>query len=125
AMQGKQWPTETVEAHIARLYPAYWLKVDLGHKVDHADLMRNVEGSGKNLATAIRFDTARAITELTVLAPDHPWLLSIIAGACAMAGGNIVDAQIFTTTDGHALDTISLSREFERDDDEQRRADRI
>jgi [protein-PII] uridylyltransferase len=125
AMQARQWPAETVEAHIARLYPAYWLKVDLAHKIEHADLMRDVEGSGKNLATSTRFDTARAVTELTVLAPDHPWLLSIIAGACAMAGGNIVDAQIFTTTDGHALDTISLSREFERDDDEQRRADRI
>jgi [protein-PII] uridylyltransferase len=66
-----------------------------------------------------------AVTELTVLAPDHPWLLSIIAGACAMAGANIVDAQIYTTTDGRALDTISVSREFERDDDEQRRANRI
>src|SRR5581483_5226595 len=53
-----------------------------------------------------------------------PWLLSIIAGACAMAGANIVDAQIFTTTDGRALDTISLTREFERDEDEERRAAR-
>jgi [protein-PII] uridylyltransferase len=60
-----------------------------------------------------------------VLAPDHPWLLSVIAGACAAAGSNIVDAQIYTTTDGLALDTISLSREFDRDDDEGRRAIRI
>ncbi len=65
------------------------------------------------------------MTELTVLAPDHPWLLSIIAGACAVAGANIVDAQIFTTTDGRALDTIAVSREFERDEDEARRAARI
>src|SRR6185436_4953086 len=36
-----------------------------------------------------------------------------------------VDAQIFTTTDGRALDTISLSREFEQDDDEARRAARV
>ena len=42
-----------------------------------------------------------------------------------MAGANIVDAQIYTTTDGLALDTISLSREFDRDEDEQRRANRI
>jgi [protein-PII] uridylyltransferase len=65
------------------------------------------------------------VTELTVLAPDHPWLLSIIAGACAMAGANIVDAQIYTTTDGRAVDTISLTREFDRDEDEERRASRI
>jgi [protein-PII] uridylyltransferase len=42
-----------------------------------------------------------------------------------MAGANIVDAQIYTTTDGRALDTISLTREFERDEDEERRANRI
>ena len=67
----------------------------------------------------------RAVTELTILATDHPWLLSIIAGACASAGANIVDAQIYTTTDGRALDTISISREYDRDDDEGRRATRI
>jgi [protein-PII] uridylyltransferase len=65
------------------------------------------------------------VTELTIVAPDHPRLLAIIAGACAGAGGNIVDAQIFTTTDGLALDTISVSRAFDRDEDELRRAGRI
>ena len=65
------------------------------------------------------------MTELTILANDHPWLLSIIAGACASAGANIVDAQIYTTTDGRALDTIAISREYDRDEDEGRRATRI
>ncbi len=73
----------------------------------------------------MHFDAGRGVTELTVLAPDHPRLLSIIAGACANAGANIVDAQIYTTTDGLALDTISLSREFDRDEDEMRRAARV
>ena len=62
---------------------------------------------------------------MTVVAPDHPRLLTGIAGACAAAGGNIVDAQIFTTTDGLALDTIAISREYDRDEDEGRRATRI
>ena len=83
------------------------------------------ETAGKRLATGVGFDAARGVTELTVLAPDHPWLLSIIAGACAVAGANIVDAQIYTTTDGLALDTIAISREFEHDEDEVRRAARI
>jgi [protein-PII] uridylyltransferase len=42
-----------------------------------------------------------------------------------MSGANIVDAQSFTTTDGRALDTIAVSREFDRDEDEERRAARI
>jgi [protein-PII] uridylyltransferase len=77
------------------------------------------------MATSVGFDAARGVTELTVLAPDHPWLLSIIAGACAITGANIVDAQIYTTTDGRALDTITVSREFDREEDEMRRAARI
>ena len=121
----KDWPKDRIESYIAKHYPAYWLKVDLPHKIEHARFVRATEQAAKTLATMTGFDTNRAVTELTVLAPDHPWLLSIIAGACAMAGANIVDAQIYTTTDGRALDTISLSREFERDEDEQRRANRI
>jgi [protein-PII] uridylyltransferase len=121
----KAWPAERLEAYIAKLYPAYWLKVDLPHKIEHAKFVRASEDANKRLATSVAFDAERAVTELTLLAPDHPWLLSIIAGACAMAGANIVDAQIYTTTDGRALDTISLSREFDRDEDEERRANRI
>jgi [protein-PII] uridylyltransferase len=119
------WSPEEVERYIARLYPAYWLKVELPRKVAHARFVRAAERDGCSLATDVGFDAARGVTELTVLAPDHPWLLSYLAGACAAAGANIVDAQIYTTSDGMALDSIAISREFERDEDEARRADRI
>ena len=119
------WPRERLDAYLARHYPAYWLKVDLPHMAAHARFVRAAEEAGKSLATTFAFDASRGVTELTVLAPDHPWLLSILAGACAAAGANIVDAQIFTTTDGRALDTLAVSREFDHDDDEARRAARI
>ena len=119
------WPPEELDAYVARHYPPYWLKVDLPHKVTHAQFVRSAEQAKREVATGVGFDAARGVTELTVLAPDHHRLLSIIAGACAAAGANIVDAQIFTTTDGRALDTISVSREFDRDEDEARRALRI
>ena len=119
------WPPARIDAYVARHYPAYWLKVDLAHKLAHARFVEAAERAKKPLATEVRFDASRGVTELTVLAPDHPRLLSIIAGACANAGANIVDAQIYTTTDGLALDTISLSREFDRDEDETRRAARV
>src|SRR5207237_6909457 len=121
----KDWPPEQIDAYVARHYPAYWLKVDLPHKLAHARFVRASEAAEKSLATAVDLDAARGVTELTVFAPDHPWLLSIIAGACAMGGANIVDAQIFTTTDARALDTIAVSREFEHDEDERRRAARV
>ncbi|MGH6768818.1 MAG: [protein-PII] uridylyltransferase [Xanthobacteraceae bacterium] len=121
----KDWPPALVDAYVARHYPAYWLKVDLPQKVADARFVRAAEEAGKSLATAIKLDSDRGITELTVFAPDHPRLLSIIAGACSMTGANIVDAQIFTTSDARALDTIAVSRGFDRDDDEERRAQRI
>jgi [protein-PII] uridylyltransferase len=120
----KDWEPAAIDRYVARHCPAYWLKVDLPRKVAHAQFLRSAEQAGKTLATSVSYD-AGAVTILTVLAPDHPWLLSVIAGACAAAGANIVDAQIFTTTDGLALDTISISREFELDDDEGRRAIRV
>ena len=121
----KDWPSDRIDACIALHYPAYWLKVDLPHRVAHARFVREAEEAGKTVATAFAFDPARGVTELTVLTPDHPWLLSSLAGSCAAAGANIVDAQIFTTTDGRALDTIAVTREFDQDEDEARRATRI
>ncbi|MFL6825156.1 MAG: [protein-PII] uridylyltransferase, partial [Bradyrhizobium sp.] len=120
-----EWPEQELNAYIARHYPAYWLKVELSRKIRHARFLRASEQAGHKLAINVGFDEARGVTELTILAMDHPWLLSIIAGACASAGANIVDAQIYTTTDGRALDTIAISREYDRDEDEGRRATRI
>jgi [protein-PII] uridylyltransferase len=121
----KDWTQAEIDAYIARHYPAYWLKVDLPHKLAHARFLRAAAATGTKLAIEHAFDPARGVTELTVIAPDHPRLLSIIAGACAASGANIVDAQIYTTTDGLALDTIAVTRAFEQDEDEGRRAARI
>ncbi|KPF62432.1 protein-PII uridylyltransferase [Bosea sp. AAP35] len=119
------WDEAAREAHLARHYPAYWIKVDVAQQEKHARFMRRAETEGRTTTTLVETDQFRGVTELTVLAPDHPRLLAIVTGACAAAGGNIVDAQIFTTTDGLVLDTISLSRAFDLDDDELRRAERI
>lgn len=119
------WSDPEFADYVARHYPAYWLKVDLAHKIQHAQLLYASAVELNSLATEYTTDAFRGVTELTVVAPDHPRLLSIIAGACAVCGANIVDAQVFTTADGLALDTISVSRAFDRDEDELRRAKRV
>ena len=119
------WSDPEFDAYALRHYPAYWLKVDHERQVAHAKLLHAMAREVKSLATEVTTDPYRGVTAVTVVAPDHPRLLTGIAGACAAAGGNIVDAQIFTTTDGLALDTIFVSRAFEREEDELRRGQRI
>jgi len=119
------WPERERARYLKLHYENYLLTVSLEDQLRHAAFIREADAAGRQLATMIRTLEFEAVTEITVLAPDHPRLLSVIAGACAAAGGNIVDAQIFTTSDGRALDTILINREFARDDDERRRAERV
>ncbi len=106
-------------------YDAYLLTVSRDDQIRHMNFIRDADWARKPLATIVSTKQFEAITEITVLAPDHPRLLSIIAGACSAGGANIVDAQVFTTTDGRALDSIFITREFDNDEDEFRRARRI
>ncbi|MGO4706038.1 [protein-PII] uridylyltransferase [Microvirga sp. 2MCAF38] len=119
------WSQADFGAYAARHTPAYWLRADEEQRQKHARFVRESDKAGRTVTTAYETDRFRGVTEFTVLSPDHPRLLAIVTGACAAAGGNIVDAQIFTTTDGMALDTIVLSRAFDRDEDELRRAGRV
>jgi [protein-PII] uridylyltransferase len=119
------WPPADADRYIERHYPDYWLKTEPRKQIEHAELVRRTEKAGEHFATDVRSDAFTAVTELSVLAPNHPRLLALFAGACAAAGANIVGAYISTTRDGFALDTFLLQRAFERDDDELRRAGRI
>jgi [protein-PII] uridylyltransferase len=119
------WPSEDLERFIDRHYPAYWLRTDIEVVAEHARLARDAEAQDKAVVTHISTDAFRGVTEVTLLAPNHPRLLAMVAGACTGAGANIVDAQISTTRDGMALDTIHLEREFDHAEDEQRRARKI
>ncbi|MER2632522.1 MAG: [protein-PII] uridylyltransferase, partial [Rhizobiaceae bacterium] len=119
------WPERARRDYVRRHYDNYLLSVELPDQLRHAEFVREATKAGRQLATMVRTHQFEAVTEITVLAPDHPRLLSVIAGACAAAGANIVDAQIFTTSDGRALDTILISREFDFDEDERRRAERV
>ena len=116
------WSDRDRDTYSKLHYQPYLLSVPLEDQVRHAHFIRRADKAGQALATMVRTHSFHAITEITVLSPDHPRLLTVIAGACAAAGANIADAQIFTTSDGRALDTIHVNREFPNDEDEMRRA---
>jgi [protein-PII] uridylyltransferase len=119
------WGQAEFDAYASRHYAPYWLKIEPERAERHARFIARSDEAGAKLATDVSTDSFRGVTELTVLAADHPKLLSIIAGACAAAGANIMDAHIHTTTDGFALDSIFIGRAFPDDSDELRRAARI
>ena len=119
------WPEAERDRVLDLHYPAYWLRVDEEHQVRHAEFVRRADARKLDFAFETKPMAFEGATEITILAPDHPRLLSVIAGACAASEANIVGAQIFTTTDGRALDTVIIGRAFDDDADEMRRAERI
>ena len=119
------WPADAVEDFIERQYPDYWLRTDLEKQIEHAKLVREANRTGQQLATSFRSDAFKGMTELAILAPNHPRLLALFAGCCSAAGANIIGAQISSTRDGFALDTFLLQRSFSDDNDEERRTERI
>ena len=119
------WSKTDIKKYIELPYAAYFLSTEFKTQLRHMKFLREADEQNLQLATSFETRQFEAITEITVMAPDHPRLLSVIAGACSAAGGNIVDAKIHTTTDGRALDSIFINRAYEDDIDEARRAERI
>ncbi|MBI3451498.1 MAG: [protein-PII] uridylyltransferase [Rhodospirillales bacterium] len=101
-----EWKAAELTHHFSLGYPAYWLSVDTATQVRHARFIR--EAAAMPITIHTRIDRARAVTEITVYTADHPGLFSRIAGAMALSGANIVAAQIFTMTNGMALDTFAI-----------------
>lgn len=106
-------------------YDNYLLTVPYDAQKRHLAFIRDADREKLSFATTVASREFEAITEITLLAPDHPRLLSTITGCCAAAGANIVDAKIFTMRDGRALDSIFITRLYDDVEDEHRRAKNI
>ena len=106
-------------------YDNYLLTVPREDQLRHMEFIRDCDNTDVSFATTVATREFEAVTEITLLSPDHPRLLSTITGCCAATGANIVDAQIFTMKDGRALDSIFINRLYEDEGDEHRRAKSI
>jgi len=119
------WPPDEVATYVARHYDHYWLRAEPELQAEHAKMIRAADQAGQMFAGSIRVKAFEGITEVSFYTPDHPRLLSLIAGACTMCDASIIGAQIFSTRDGRAVDTFRLRRSFTSDEDEKVRATRI
>ena len=89
-----------IAAECARHYAPYWLGFDTRTHAIFADLVRQLAEAEP--AMQIELDLERDATQACFAMSDHPGIFARLAGALALAGGNVVDARTYTTTDGIA-----------------------
>ncbi|MCE9521044.1 MAG: [protein-PII] uridylyltransferase [Alphaproteobacteria bacterium] len=119
------WPEAARVRAISRHYDAYWLALDGAAHEAQARQILAAEEAKATISLTSRTDAFRSVTDVSIYTGDHPGLFSQLAGAVAMCGANIVDAKIFTTSDGMALDLFSIQDSEGRPLSDERRIDRL
>ncbi|MBI1179088.1 MAG: [protein-PII] uridylyltransferase [Alphaproteobacteria bacterium] len=102
------WSDEAFEAYAKRHYDPYWTGTPLEVQVGDARLVASADAADEKYRMAAVSDTFQDATDLTIYTQDHPGLFARIAGAIALLDASIVDAKIFTTKDGMALDHFTI-----------------
>ena len=102
------FPAEAQARALSRHADGYWLAFDADALESHARLMRVADEAKEPLAIGAVNDTFQSISEIVVYTADTPGLFSRLAGAISVSRGSIVDAKIFTTSDGYALDVFRV-----------------
>ena len=102
------WSDVEIAQYVERHEPGYWLGMTKEAQLRHAKLVHDAEQKGKFLTLDFNIDHFRARTELNVYATSHPGVFMNICGALATCGVSIVDAHIFTTRDGMAVDMLGF-----------------
>lgn len=120
-----RWPARRFDPHAARFSDAYWIAEPAETHARNARLMNDADKNGQKVGVAAHVDDARDMTEVTIYAKDRRGLFMRITGALAELGANIVDAKIFTTSDGMALDNFTVQDTEGKPFDEPRKLARI
>jgi [protein-PII] uridylyltransferase len=100
------WSQAAIDAYLARHDQRYWLRFPPDELVRHACLIGEADRTRAPLTLDFKVDPFRARTEILLYTADHPGLFMKVAGALALSGVSIVDAHIFTTADGMAVDVL-------------------
>jgi [protein-PII] uridylyltransferase len=103
---------DNARAFLARLPEAYVLAFDVDAMCMHESLLRD--------APTVRCEpTAEGHVAITVVAQDRPGLLVTLAGALTVCGLDVLEASLFGTTDGFALDVFRGADPFGRVADDE------
>jgi len=108
----RHWKEDAIERAVERHTDAYWLGIDPETQVRQAHLLRDADAKRDAGEPGFAYDAKtiadQGATEVTVIAADRTGLFAALTGAIAASGGNVMEAKIFTTNDGLALDTFLI-----------------
>jgi [protein-PII] uridylyltransferase len=99
---------EARDCAVAHHSDTYWGSFEPDVQAQHARLVARLQTDGDRLVLSAKSDAFRSVTEIVVATADQPGLFALLAGAITGSSGSIVDAKIFTTSDGIALDVFSV-----------------
>ena len=118
-----QLPSDKFAAFAKTLPDAYWIAEP--DDIIERNARHLLSNAGTELAIDACFYPDRGATLVTVFAADHPGLFYRIAGAIHLAGGNIIDARIHTSSDGMAVDNFLIQDPLGRPFQEQSQLNRL
>ena len=110
------WSARKFETYRKRFPESYWVAEADDVLANNA---RQIDAEGDQpLSVKATVYPARGATLVTILMADHPGLFYRMAGAIHLAGGSIIDARIYTTRDGLAIDNFLVQDPLGRPFDE-------
>jgi len=112
-------PEDAIETHMHGMSRAYVLAFSTNDLIRHFALMAEPLATG-DIRTHVAASGQPGLSDLTLVAADRPGLFSIVSGALALNGINVVSAQIHTRSDGAALEVFRVRPSMDSSIDENR-----
>ncbi len=104
------WVAADRDRHVGALPDAWWIAETADVQVLNARHLIAAATDRRRVTVSSAIDAGRAATLVGVVAPDGPGLFGRIVTAISAAGGNIIDARVYTGSDGRALDNILVQK---------------
>jgi [protein-PII] uridylyltransferase len=98
---------QAVKAHLAMMSDRYLETTGVQRMAEHLRMLQGLAAS--RVVTELFHHPDLGSSDLVVVTRDLPGLFSLIAGALAAHGVNIISAQILTRADGIAIDTFQVN----------------
>ena len=102
------WPKERVDRFVELAPGGIWHAFDVPQLARLARLFSRAETGNEDIAVDTQIEHEAGYTQVAVITKDRKGLFAALAGAIAATGGTILDAKIFTFSNGWVMDVFAI-----------------